>query len=107
MSPFLFLLYLIGVLTISILALYFIKMTINTSDTFLDFVKKNIDYLTSLKFYNNFKANIILAATSNILIYLDVAIWLTIPFFLFFTYRAAIIYSKKQVKNVKETVKEE
>ena len=107
MSPFLFLLYLIGVLTIGILALYFIKMTINTSDTFLDFVKKNIDYITSLKFYNNFKANIILAAISNILIYLDVAMWLTIPSFLFFTYRSVIIYSKKSSKNVKETVEEE
>jgi hypothetical protein len=98
-------LYGIGILIFSTLFLYFAKMFINTSDTFIDFAKKNINYIIKMKIYNNFVANVMLSAIFLFVSAMENGYPILSFVFAFFVYRSAIIISDKHIKEIKELKK--
>lgn len=98
MGPLVVILYVLGTLSVAILFLYFIKMAINTSDTFLDFIKKNVDYIKRMKFYYDLRANAIIASIFLVFLTQDIAIPISAFFFVLFSYKTIMILSTKNLK---------
>lgn len=107
---FVALLYGIGILTFGILFLYFAKMSINTSDTFIDFAKKHISSIMQSSFYNDIRVNVILSALFLTLMIKEIFEPVTMIAFFFMVYRCSTILLKKhgeELKKLKEQLKEE
>ena len=76
-------------------------MFINTSDTFIDFAKRNINYIIKMKLYNNFVANVVFAGIFLFVSAMENGYPMLSFVFIFFVYRSAIVLSDKYTKEIK------